>query len=59
MERAKQRQGMQNQRLAVQKQMAAERNLTRLKAAEKEATVKNVQLYKRPSAIIPPVPMKN
>lgn len=57
--RAKQRQGMQNQRLAVQRQLATERNLAKLKAAEKEEKVKNVQLFKRPSVVIPPVPMKN
>lgn len=57
--RAKQRQGMQNQRLAVQKQIAAERNLVKLKTAEKATAVKNVQLFKRPSAVVPPVPMKN
>lgn len=57
--RAKERQGMQNQRLAVQKQLAAERNLARLKSAEKQVTAKNIQLFKRPSAVVPPVPMKN
>ncbi len=57
--RAKQRQTMQNQRLAVQKQLAAERNLARLKSAEKISIVKNVHLYKRPSTSVPPVPMDN
>lgn len=56
--RAKQRQSMQNQRLAIQRQLSAERNLARLKSAEKQVTAKNIQLFKRPATAVPPVPMK-